>query len=401
MKKFIVLFTAFIAFATSLSAKKFFDERYVEFRLDVPFGVSNNAISVTDVLQKEVVIDLKKIADGIPDGGMDVALFANPNFQWNLRFGKLFLGLEAGADVYGKLNLSKDIFDFIAYGNEIDEELDVKVEPVFDAFAYSELSVGLRGKKIQVTVTPGIFVPLASVCGGNTNFTFENTADGDININLLSKLNVYSAVDFSDLNNIASNLDYTQILYNAGFDVSGHVGLQLFKPLLIYADFRIPVMKGTLPMHATLTNEYSMSMNLMNFGDMESPESNLMQWEYDDNAEFKINRPLKFMGYLDFTPLGKFLDITVGAGFGTRHPFSEYSYSYPQYYAGITLNLFNVFKIGVSSDYTDEIFKEQIGTVFNLRLFEIDAGVSMQSTSFIKSFSGCGAGGYVTFAFGF
>ena len=401
MKKFLVLSLVFISLSSSIFAKKFFDERYVEFRLDLPAGFSNNVISVNDVLKKDVVIDLKKIADGLPSSGADLALTSNPNFQLNLRFGKLFFGLEAGCDIYGKGNLSKDIFDFIAYGNEVGEDLDIDVDVVFDAFAYSEVSLGIKTRKILFTVTPGIFLPLATVGSGNTSLVFQNSEDGDISIDFTSLLDVYSAVDFTELNNKNLNFDYTDLLQNAGFDISGSLGFQIFKPLLVYADFRVPIMAGSLPMHATLTNEFSMSMNLLDFDSFSDPDSTLMQWDYDNNSKYKINRPLKFMGYLDFTPLGNFLDLKVGGGFGIRHPMSESSYMYPQYYAGLTLNFFNIFKVGVSSDYTDQIFKEQIGTVFNLRLFEIDAGLSMQSTSFIKSFTGCGAGFYITVAFGF
>lgn len=400
MKKLIILSLAFLALANSIFAKNFFDERYVELRVEAPFGISNNTFSANDIFKKDLVIDLKKIADSIPDNGLDIAVYANPNAQLNFRFGNVFVGFEDGNDIYGKLNISKDLFNFIGYGNEIGEKLNISFDAIFDAFAYSQFTFGLKNQKIRFKVTPGLFIPIASATSGDSNFTYVNSENGTISLNLSSKLDVYSLIDFSDSNsNISFN--YEDYIKYAGIDLGGSIGYQVFSPLLIYADFRIPIIPGVLPVHASLSNDFSMSMKIMNFDDMDEPDSELMKFDYDANSSYKINRPLKFMGYMDFTPLGNFLDIKAGAGLGVRHPFVSDSFVYPQYYIGFMFNLFNVFKIGVSSDYTDQIFKQQLTSILNLRIIQIDAGVSMQSTSFLKSFSKCGVGAYLAFSLGF
>lgn len=401
MKKLLILSLAFVTLTTSIFAKDFFDERYVELKTTAQFGLSNNMLSANDIFKKDLVIDLRKLADGIPNGGVDLSFNANPNEQLNFRFGKIFIGFEAGTDVYGKLNISKDLFNFIAYGNEIGDEIDISFDAILDAFAYSQFSFGLKNRKIRFTVTPGVFIPIASVTNGDTKFTFVNTEDGNIAINLSSKLDVYTITDFSEIEDQMRKFKFEDYVKYGGIDLSGSLGYQVFKPLLIYADFRIPIMPGTLPRHASLTNEFSMNMKIMDFDNMSEPNSNFMQWDYDENASYKINRPLKFMGYMDFTPLGDFLDLKAGAGFGIRHPFVAEAYGYPQYYVGLTFNVFNVFKIGVSSDYTDQVFREQIGAVLNLRVLEIDAGFSTQSTSFLKSFTGYGLGAYLSVSLGF
>ena len=60
MKKLIILSLAFLALANSIFAKNFFDERYVELRVEAPFGISNNTFSANDIFKKDLVIDLKK-----------------------------------------------------------------------------------------------------------------------------------------------------------------------------------------------------------------------------------------------------------------------------------------------------------------------------------------------------
>ncbi|MDD5929481.1 MAG: hypothetical protein PUC37_06700 [Spirochaetales bacterium] len=400
MKKLIFLSLAFMVLANSIFAKSFFDERYVELRVEAPFGFSNNTFSATDIFKKDLVIDLKKIADTIPEKGLDFALYANPNVQLNFRFGDVFVGFEDGTDIYGKLNISKDLFKFIGYGNEIGETLDISCDAIFDAFAYSQFSFGLKTGKIKFRVTPGVFIPIASATSGDSKFSYVNSEDGTISLNLSSKFDVYTIIDFSEMEKYSS-FNYEDYIRYAGVDLGGIIGYQVFSPLLIYADFRIPIVPGILPMHASMSNEFTMNMKIMNFDNMDEPDSQLMQFKYDTSSSYKINRPLKFMGYMDFAPLGNFLDIKAGAGLGVRHPFVSDSYVYPQYYVGFMFNLFNVLKLGVSSDYIDQIFKQQLTSVLNLRIIEIDAGISMQSTSFLKSFSKCGVGAYLAFSIGF
>ena len=42
-------------------------------------------------------------------------------------------------------------------------------------------------------------------------------------------------------------------------------------------------------------------------------------------------------------------------------------------------------KVGVSTQYKDQLFIHQLGTTFNIRLIQLDLGISSQSSSFKKS----------------
>jgi hypothetical protein len=99
--------------------------------------------------------------------------------------------------------------------------------------------------------------------------------------------------------------------------------------------------------------------------------------------------------------LGTLFNARAGAGFGIRRPFSEAAVFYPEYYLGFTVNLIDILKVRVSTEYTDQIFIHQFGTTFNVRVFQLDFGISTQSSNFIKSLSVAGIGAYTYVTFGF
>ena len=57
--------------------------------------------------------------------------------------------------------------------------------------------------------------------------------------------------------------------------------------------------------------------------------------------------------------------------------------------------------MGLSTEYRDQLFIHQIGATLNVRVLQLDVGISSQSASFKKSFevSGVGAYAYITMGF--
>ena len=74
---------------------------------------------------------------------------------------------------------------------------------------------------------------------------------------------------------------------------------------------------------------------------------------------------------------------------------------YVDYSVAGRLSLWNILSLSLSHSYMDEIFKNEIALALNIRLAEVDAGVSFQSPSFTKSFTGAGVGAFVTVCVGF
>ena len=113
----------------------------------------------------------------------------------------------------------------------------------------------------------------------------------------------------------------------------------------------------------------------------------------------------------DFHPFGTLLTTSGYVGIAFRHPFASAinkanggeneTQFYVDYSLAGRLSLWNVLSLSVSHSYMDEIFKNELAVALNIRLVEVDAGVSFQSPTFVKSFSGAGVGAFVTLCIGF
>ena len=81
--------------------------RYFEIGVDATAGVSNNCFKVSDVLVKDLVIDLRKIAETMPDNGLvlDFAGSALGYISYNLK-DRFALNFNFGS-IYSVIILSK------------------------------------------------------------------------------------------------------------------------------------------------------------------------------------------------------------------------------------------------------------------------------------------------------
>ncbi|MBQ7752258.1 MAG: hypothetical protein IJR80_01200, partial [Treponema sp.] len=61
----------------------------------------------------------------------------------------------------------------------------------------------------------------------------------------------------------------------------------------------------------------------------------------------------------------------------------------------------HMFGTWVKTQYKNELFKHELGLLFNFRVCELDLGVSVQGSDFVNSFKGSGAGAFINFAIGF
>ena len=122
-----------------------------------------------------------------------------------------------------------------------------------------------------------------------------------------------------------------------------------------------------------------------------------------NSTDYKINRPFKINASAAIQPLGSLLNLKGLFGFAVKNPFSDVegeALVYPEYYLGATVSLFDIIKTSISSEYTDQIFKQQLVFVANVRFIELDTGVSFQSSNFESSFRAAGFGAFVTFIMG-
>lgn len=399
MKKIIGLVLSALIMVSSLMAGPL--DRYFEFKYDMQLGLSNNAISLNDVLVKDLQIDLKKIADGLPSEGLIFDLNAKPQFGMNLDLRFLWIGLNAGVEASGKLIVAKDLFDFLGNGVDIGETMSFEAESYMDVFTYTSLTYGMKLGKFKLEVVPSLFIPVFSVSGKVANLTYRNGDDGSVSVHVNSDMNIYTLVDFNDVSS-----DVGSYFGNAGFDIAGTFEMPISRKSVVGVNARIPIVPGRLPylMHETAGFDMDFKISDIIGDENFNFDDKITQTEpkfETKNSMAYINRPFKLNGYVDFKPFGSWIDLKAGAGFGVYHPFVENPKFYPEYLLSAQLSIINLLRFGVTSEYTDQIFRHGIQTAFNVRVFELDVGAYMQSASFVKSFDASGFSAYVAFAFGF
>ena len=420
MKKLIITLAILVSFVSASFAENFFAHRFFEIKVDVPVNVSNNLLGITDILQKQVVIDLGEIADSLPADGASFKADVAPSVSIGIDIPKgLILGVNVGVDADASVGLSKDIFDLIGNGNEgRSSNFTQKTTNTYaDLFAHTTITGGWNSKQSKIKVSGSIFWAIAHFDASDTYVKFysqENKSGIEANVDA----RLYSTVDFSkDVSDVQAIL--SKMKNNGGFDISAEYQRDLFRFLTVGGKVQIPLKPSTLDMCSMVTTNYnyefdftemfsedsSGSSNSSNpFGGSDDSDSNLIQEAVKLANPYKIHRPLKLGASVDFHPFGTLLTTSGYLGVGVRHPFAENKAEtkfYVDYSVAGRLSLWNILSLEASHARIDETFKNELALALNIRLVEVDAGVSFQSASFAKSFTGAGAGAFVTVCVGF
>ena len=402
MKKILAFIFTISIICTAASASNFFKERIFEIKTGADFGISNNLFSCKDLLKKDLVIDLRKIADECPKNGFDIRASVDPKLEVNLNIIGLNFGYSSGIESYEKFNLGKDIFDFLGYGNTVGETLEINFNNSTEVYAYSEVKVGFNIGKFKINVRPAVFLPVLSICNSGGSLTVRNDSDGKLAINMTTDMAIYSSVPLkSDDDGVTFDTDsMADILAgNYGLDLGGSVGYAFSDTFSIEGVCRVPVIPGHLKNKASVKGGFTYNMKLTDF---ENSEKETKETEVvNEEAFYAINRPMKLSAYVNKDLLGKLFIARAGAGLGIQRPFCDGAYCYPEYYLGLTFNFINIVKVGISTEYTSQLFKHQIGTSVNVRVVQLDLGISTQSSNFKKSMEVSGVGAYAFLTVGF
>ena len=436
MKKLALSFILFITLIGTSFAENIFAHRFFEIKVDVPVAVSNNLISLQDIFQETAVIDLTQIADNVASKGAAIKAGASPSVGIKLDIPRgLIFGLSVGVDADVGVGLSKDIFEFLGKGNEsmIKEnefEFNMTASNTYaDLFATANITGGWNGKKSKVEVTGTAFSSIAHFDASNTGATVymkedPNTAGFEAKIDAKG-YTIASMEDIQDTTKLVNS-----IKGNLGFDVSGLYQLDMFRFLTVGAKARIPIVPSKLNVGYTVNYEMKQEFSLDSLLGKEeetTSESEVPKQEEDeettDTASFlgeptllttpySIHRPMKIGVSADFHPFGSLLTTSGYLGLGFRHPFAsvinkattgglDETEFYVDYSVAGRLSLWNIISLSLSHSHMDEIYKNELALQLNIRLVEVDAGVSFQSPNFTKSFTGAGVGAFVTVCVGF
>ena len=438
MKKLILSFVLFTSLIGASFAENFFAHRFFEIKVDVPVEVSNNLLGLTDIFKKDVVIDLAEIADNVADKGAAIKGNVAPALSIGIDIPRgLILGVKVGAEADIGVGLSDDLFEFLGKGNVgMENKYEMRASNTYaDLFATVSLNGGWNTKKSRLEFTGTAFSALAHFDASDTYarlYINENENSVEYTANLDAKL--YSNMDFAKgFDDVEAIL--AAVKNNMGFDLSANYQRDLFRFLTVGASARIPLAPSKLSLCQSVaykkSGKYSVD-DLLGKDDSEDgdsgevPESteggdtegsggdsfdmnNMLGDPVLLSTPYAVHRPLKAGISANFHPFGTLLSTKGYIGIGMRHPFASAINSaeggetdyYIDYAVAGRLSLWNIISLELSHEYMDQVYRNALALALNIRLAEVDAGVSLQSPNFAKSFTGAGLGAFVTVCLGF
>ncbi|HAH60658.1 MAG TPA: hypothetical protein DCL73_01015 [Treponema sp.] len=422
MKKTLIIFTALLSLSLPLAAFTIDplhpSHRYFEIGFDMQAVATNNYFDANSLLVKDLVIDLKKIADEMPSNGLVVSAFvAAPESYWSLNLKNGFhLGSAYGIEGNVTGNIGKNLFDLLGYGNEDSTAINVDGYVKADVFAYYNVSAGVKLDSLRITVTPALFIPVMHAETSSMNASVQNPSDGSVQVVANALGTVYTFTDISAFAN-QTDIDREKIIHDAfssvGFDLAGAVEFPLLSYLQTGAYARIPIVPGHLKYTtagtATLKYTADSLIDIAN-GDGES-STDVSDITYG-TGNYYISRPLRLGAEAAFRPFGNWFSLNTLLGFGVQYPYTADYKFYPEYSFGAEMNLFKIIGMSASTSYLSQMFIHKINVMFNFRVMELNVAAILAGaggaeniadfgSEFANSFNGTGAGAQISLCFGY
>lgn len=383
--------------------RKLFDipHRVFEIGSNFNYGVSNNYFSTSECLKKELEVDLRKMADEIGENGLifDTSMATDLFMNLNLKNG-YHAGLSTGIECSGRGVISKELFEFLGYGNSLNEDISFSTDLDADVFAFAKTDFAFFIKDFRVSLGPSVFLPLFHVETEECKSHFINNSDGSIDAAFSTTLKINSFLPFDPA--LSDDLSLNSDNVTLGFDLDLAVDHQIFKTLMGRAYMRLPIVPGSMNnlSYTTVTVSYESDGII----DMLTGEENELKTDTDEMSyekkKYWISRPFRTGAEVAWRPFGKYVKFGSLLGFGVKYPWTNKATAYIEYSFSADASLFNIIGLNFSSSYLNEIFIHQVGFMLNFRAVELIAGVSAQGTTFSKSFLGSGAGVYAGFRIG-
>jgi len=388
---FLLLIQSFCVFAQGKTEKKNPLDRTFEIGLlNIDFNFANNFLTLKDVFQEVIIIDLDKLSDGFKiDFGLNVVpLYINFNSKkgWGI-------GLSAGVSAFGVINLSGNM---LSLSEAIKDNSDVGGA----AFSSLTLNTFYDVKKLKIKFNPSLYNALVYVAPprnmtSSIIYTLDYSDGTVINIDYAAR--VYIGYSLEDKFSITSNpgLDFA---IGLEYPLAKEIGLTNILPILDF-DFaldliNIPFIPSTLTDYIQVKGQVGKDTPIKLINKDDDDDSGLFSSDgiVEGTRVVQVSRPFKMLARADWRPLfgSKFLTITPVIGFC----YSEFYYQPFSFEGGLnaSLNLGSIFVLKGGLNYTDRMFVNNLGVVLNSKIFEIDIGLDLRSQEISQIWSGAGFG---------
>ncbi|MDR2483639.1 MAG: hypothetical protein LBD08_08430 [Treponema sp.] len=387
------------AAAGKKTASKGLKDRTVEFGVLVDVGAANNFVSANDFFRETAVINLNRLGDALK---LDVNANITPfffNFNWKDRWG---FGLFVNAEAAGHISLSGNLLRF-----------NHAIKDHFGAgsavFAEGGVWAAFPVKNFKIRLRPAYFMPVIYL-EPDISYTHITRNGGYIQAQVIYDIKVYAAhpleallgEDGAGFDMAAFSLD--SISGAGGVDLGLGLDYIISPDLTLGVDFtHVPLVPARLKDYMRLQGDAGINtddlLGGMDGGGIDSlitlPEMNPV---YGADSK-EVLRPFKANFFLEFRPEGtRSIALIPSLGFAINPLFvGPFSLEGGLRVRGSLANILNT-AIGVH--YTDRLWKNSLDLAFNLRVFELGIGLSLQSQDFIKSWAAAGLGVSLGLKFG-
>lgn len=412
MKKLLLSLTIVSFLATSIFAQqRSWNDRIFEFNGKGSTLVSNNLFGIDEIAKDTLVIDFTKIADDMKKGNKDlnetIYMDMEGGFKLDIPNGLIFGG-SAGAQFYESLSIGRELFYFLGYGNELNQDITIPFTGYNDIFVYSRVDLGWNFKKCRVVISPSVYSALLHVTTEGSKLTTRNTEDGKFAYELDANLSVYTPVDMdTDLYDDLMNGNFQGLLdageratqnfwSNAGLDLQANVDYYVNNDFSLLCGIKMPIIPSKLSYKSAVTVKSSWETSIMDAaaGNISTPTFEMGTETVTNKVSYRINRPFKLTIGGDFHPWNNIMNYYGNIGLCFEHPFAQNmsdSSFYVDYLLGIHLRVLTVLNLNLSTERTDKVFCQKMSVGMNFRLFEVNLGLASASSDFACSFKQGGA----------
>ncbi|MBP5358779.1 MAG: hypothetical protein J6Y69_06310 [Treponema sp.] len=398
MKRLLCTFAFLCLTLGSIFAELYPSKRFVEFGFDASVSAGQNALGITDVFTKDLVIDLNDLAKR--DFKLNFGVM--PGFHFNVNVNGIGVGVQTDFDFHTNFTIDQALFKLLAEGNSLNESETIGMSVNMESFLTTSIPVKFKVGKLGFKVVPTYFIPIVYLPNPSAQVTYTTNEDGTVTANATANFDLYTAFDASTL--LAENgsmPELSEILKeakNGGFDLSAVVEYALFDFLDVGGYVNMPIYPGTLSHHAYGNATFSFEMvGLLDWlttdprpeKPFDDPEKTWSGVEYDENG-YKVNRPFRLGVEAAWRPIGDWFVVHPKLGVAAKNPFgNDFSIHslYPEYSISADMTFVYVIGVNLTTAYVDHVFSHNVGLRLNTRIFELDFNIGTSNSDFLRSFT--------------
>ncbi|MCL2174653.1 MAG: hypothetical protein FWB73_01280 [Treponema sp.] len=371
--------------------------------INLDLGFANNLLGLSNFFQEKVIIDLSNAKNGF---SLSFDLNLRPIF-FNLNFKDRWgIGLDiANISLIGNINLSGKLLNF--------EKTDSDGDPFgVGAAAFVDFGIPVffnvgkghwEDREFKIKIRPAGFLTIAYAVP-EMKYTFKDTSSGSL-LEIAFGFKVYTPFSLNPDVDLMSSLDLGS---SFGMDISAGIEYPLFSWIDVGVDFiNIPIFPSGLNHYMEMRDTISIDSSDIIISDLfdgKLPNSAFnfpkdFKMTYGKSDRITILRPFKTLFFARYRPFNTPLFTLIPVlGFSINSSFVNIA----MVEAGITVmcDIRNFFISSFGILYEDQMWKNSLDLVLNVRAFQFNLGVSMQSQSFIRSWTGSGVRLRLGFIFG-